>query len=291
MTPLTTQQEKAFQDQGFLVIPDALSPTHVSRLTTVLDAISKEKPEKIYNEADILGLRDEFLDMIDLPTVLPKVQQLLGRNIWVNHTHYNINPASPRGGSPRVVKDYGWHRDGGIIHEDLGLRAPLLSIKVGFYLTDISDIGHGETYIIQGSHQTGEKPPLPHEFPSSAHPILVKSGSAVFFDQRVIHSIRSPNPSPDTRHVIFIQYAFRWLSPVDAMTVAHLRNRCNPVRLQLLGLSTTTQNIDGAAGRSGRYHPSPHEVPLGLTYSQQCKKKLWQQFRWWKKQFMNKLSI
>ena len=290
MTPLTPQQEKEFHEQGYLIIPDALSPTHVSRLIGVLDEFSKQKPEKIYNEADILGLSDEFLDMIDLASVLPKIQHLLGRNIWVNHTHYNINPSSPHGDSNRVVKDYGWHRDGGVIHEDLGLRAPLLSIKVGYYLTDILETGRGETYIIQGSHQTGEKPPLPPDFPSSARPILVNSGSAVLFDQRVIHSIRSPNPSNITRHAIFIQYAYRWLSPVDAMTVGHLRNRCNSVRLQLLGLSTTTQNIDGAAGRSGRYHPSPHEVPLGLTYSQQCKKKLLQQFRWWKKQFVNKFG-
>ena len=291
MTPLTPEQEKEFQEHGFLVIPDALSPTHVSRLIKVLNEISKETPEKIHNEADILGLSDEFLDMIDLASVLPKAHHLLGRNIWVNHSHYNINPPSPLCDSKMVVKDYGWHRDGGVIHEDLGLRAPLLSIKVGFYLTDISEIGHGETYIIQGSHQTGEKPPLPQEFPASARPILVKSGSAVLFDQRVIHSIRSPNPSNIRRHVIFLQYAFRWLCPVDAMTVEHLRSRCNPVRLQLLGLSTTTQNIDGAAGRSGRYHPSPHEIPLGMTYSRQCKEKFLQQLRWWRKQFMNQVRV
>ena len=290
MTSLTPQQEKEFKEDGCLVIPDALSPAHVCRLTKVLNEISKDTPNKIYNEADILGLSNEFLDMIDLASVLPKVQHLLGRNIWVNHTHYNINPPNSPYDSNFVMTDYGWHRDGGAINADLPLPTPLLSIKVGFYLTDLSEIGRGETYIIPGSHQTGEKPPPPRELPFSARPIFVKPGTAVLYNQGVIHSLRSPNVSHITRHVIFIQYAFRWLCPVDAMTVDHLRTRCDPIRLQLLGLSTTTQTIDGAAGRSGRYHPSSHEIPLGKRLSQELKEKPIQQIRWWRKRLMNELG-
>ena len=290
MDQLTSQQQKEFQELGYLVIPDALSPAHVSRLIKVLNEFSKASPEKIYNEADILGLSDEFLDMIDLPSVLPKIQELLGSNIWVNHTHYNINPPTAPCTPSSMMTDYGWHRDGGAINSDLPPPAPLLSIKIGFYLTDLSEIGRGETYIIQGSHRTGETPPSPRDLPSSAHPIFVQPGTAVLYDRRVIHSIRSPNLSHITRKVIFIQYAFRWLCPVDAMTVDHLRSRCDPIRLQLLGLSGTTKNIDGAAGRSGRYYPSSDQVPLGKKLIHEFKKKLLEQLHWWKRRIMNKLG-
>ena len=78
----------------------------------------------------------------------------------------------------------------------------------------------------------------------------------------MIHSIRSDNTSDITRKVVFIQYAYRWMCPVDAMTVEHLRDQCDPIRLQLLGLSPNYNVIDGAAGRSARYHPRPQDVPL-----------------------------
>jgi hypothetical protein len=78
----------------------------------------------------------------------------------------------------------------------------------------------------------------------------------------MIHSIRSANTSDITRKVVFLQYAYRWMCPVDAMTVEHLRDRCDPVRRQLLGLSQNFNVIDGAQGRSARYHPRVQDLPL-----------------------------
>lgn len=279
MTQLTSEEKQQFEDLGYLAVPNALSSQQVSRLIAVMDELTRDEPGKIHNVADILGMNDEFLKLVDLPTVLPKVQKLLGENIWLNHSHFNINPPSAEKEIASIPNGYGWHRDGGTINVDVPPPAPLLSIKIGFYLTDLSEVGRGQTYLIKGSHRSGEKCPGPQEMPPSAFPLSVKPGTAVLYDRRSIHSIRSPNLSNITRRVIFIQYAFRWLCPVDAMTVEHLRDRCNSVQLQLLGLSSTYQTVDGARGRSGRYYPSTQDVHLGNKLTDN----LLRQFRWWRK--------
>jgi ectoine hydroxylase-related dioxygenase (phytanoyl-CoA dioxygenase family) len=116
--------------------------------------------------------------------------------------------------------------------------------------------------VIKGSHKSVEKPPQDSDLPSSAHPVCVSPGSALLFDRRMIHSIRSPNQSDLTRKAIFIQYAYRWMCPADAMTVEHLQGRCDAVRSQLLGLMPEHNVIDGAARRSSRYHPTRRDIPL-----------------------------
>ena len=262
---VTPEEVREFDELGCLVVEDALSREKVSRLVSALDNLTQHEPDRIHNTADILGLSDEFLDLIDLPTVLPKIRLFLGDNIWVNHSHFNVNPPPPAESKKNPDIDYGWHRDGGAINTDVPPPAPLLSIKVGFYLSDLSELGCGQTYFLGGSHKSGETLPDNHVLPPTAVPMCVKPGTAVIFDRRMIHSIRSLNTSPITRKAIFLQYAFRWLSPVDAMTVDSLRDRCSPARLQLLGLSAGYHTFDGAEGRSGRYYPTDLDVPIGKS--------------------------
>ena len=271
---VTPEETREFDELGCLVVEDALSREQVARLESALDSLTQHEPDRIHNIADILGLHNEFLDLIDLPTVLPKIRLFLGDNIWVNHSHLNVNPPQPRDAKKNSDIDFGWHRDGGAINTDVPPPAPLLSIKVGFYLSDLSEPGCGQTYIIGGSHKSGEPLPDNHDLPSTAVPVCVKPGTAVIFDRRMIHSIRSLNNSPITRKAIFIQYAFRWLSPVDAMTVESLRDRCSPARLQLLGLSAAYRTIDGAEGRSGRYYPTDLDVPIGRSAFSRIRRRL-----------------
>ena len=67
---------------------------------------------------------------------------------------------------------------------------------------------------------------------------------------------------------MFITYAYRWLAPLDAMTVDNLSGCSDPVRRQLLGFTATLQDTKeieaatGATGRSGRYYPRDTDAPL-----------------------------
>ncbi len=251
-----------FEKQGFVAIPAALSQQQVADLKSAIDKLTAYSPDKIHNVADIFGKHDAFLQLLDLPTILPAVTELMGTNIWVNHSHFNANPASREKDVSSFDNGYGWHRDGGAIHQDLPWPPPLLALKVGYYLTDLTAPGSGQTYFIGNSHKTGERTPDRYDLPDSAFPLMVKPGTAILFDRRLIHSIRSANYSGTKRYAIFVQYAYRWMAANDSMSVSHLRRKLNPVQQQLLGLTTSITSVDGARGRSGRYYPSKAELPL-----------------------------
>ena len=259
---ISDSARETFERQGYITIPDALSAQQVAHLCSAIDELTARDPDKIHNVADIFGKHDAFLELLDLPTVLPTVTELLGTNIWVNHSHLNANPATDTTDVSEFDNGYGWHRDGGAIHKDLPWPPPLLSIKIGFYLTDLMEPGCGQTYFIRDSHNTGERTPSAQELPDSAFPMMCKAGTAVLFDRRLIHSIRSANYSGNKRRVIFTQYAFRWMAAVDPMNVDHMRRKCNPVQRQLLGMTTKVRTIDGAQGRSGLYYPGQEDLPL-----------------------------
>lgn len=251
-----------FEELGYMAIPDALSGQQVTDLKSAIDSLTGGAPDRIHNVADIFSRHDAFLQLLDLPTVLPAVTELLGTNIWVNHSHFNANPATEERDIAAFDNGYGWHRDGGAIHQDLPWPPPLLALKVGYYLTDLTEPGSGQTYFIRDSHKTGEKTPGKNELPESAFPMTVKAGTAVLFDRRLVHSIRSANYSGAKRHAIFIQYAFRWMAANDSMTVRGLRRKLNPVQRQLLGMTARATSIDGAQGRSSRYYPRKADLPL-----------------------------
>lgn len=254
-----TQDERAFfEENGYLVVHDALTQEQVERLNGALnrcehDATNTNQPR---NREDILGMDEAFVELIDAPPVFAKICGLLGWNICVNHTHYNIRPPH----CDVAGFSYLWHRDGGVVHMDLQGRVPLMAVKVGFYLTDLSRPGMGQTYVIPHLHTArlqniGPNDPPPPE----AVPLVVPAGSAVLFRQGVHHSKGSPNVSDVVRKAVFIQWAFRWLRPMDRMTVDPLRDRVtDPVRRQLLGL--IPNRFDPTAEE--RYYPIPSDIPL-----------------------------
>ena len=108
--------------------------------------------------------------------------------------------------------------------------------KVGYYLTDVSEPGRGNTLILPGSHLQNEIECEQNgrASPEGAEPLCVPAGSAMILDRRTWHS-RSANQSDMTRKVIWYGYSYRWLRPKDEMTVEHLFQQLDPIRRQLLG--------------------------------------------------------
>lgn len=252
---------KFLEEDGFLVIPDAVPPDHVERACRAVDLHAARLADPRYpnvNIADALGLDPAFLELIDLPKVLPKIWALLGWNIWVHHSHFNRNP--PGAPAPTGAPfEYFWHRDGGAIHRDLAGPAPLLLAKVAFYLTEVGR-EDGPTWVVKGSHLTPDLP-ASASLPAEAFPIEARPGTAVIYHNRLVHSLQSPNSGARTRRAVFIQYGYRWMAGMDPNTVAHLAGSLSEVRRQLCGLAHTWS--DGQAkGRSGRYYPRAPDVPL-----------------------------
>jgi len=268
---LLTQEERThFEKQGYLYVPNALSSQKIEHLTNAVDKIHNNalasgiaKLDTHWGFSNFLDKDDAFLDLIDLPTTFPKVWGILGWNIFLYHAHMHIKPPA----QPDAQDRDGWlewHQDSGRVNIEMETHPrPRLSLKVAYFLTDVSEPGRGNFYIRPGSHYSDV--PLPeHEIsrdprentaddiPKDAMPVCVEPGTAVLFDRRLWHS-RSPNTSDMNRKALFYGYGYRWIRPKDDMTVEHLYERCDPIRRQLLG---------DAVKNNGRYVPTDEDVPL-----------------------------
>ena len=254
---ISRSEKNFFNKNGYLIIENALNKKELHRLNSI--TMQHTNGEDFSNHLDILALDPAFLQLTVNPVVLPKICGLLGWNIYVNHTHFNVRPPN------ESSHDYhfAWHSDGGTISSDVNGVMPLTAIKVGFYLTDLSPHHRGQTYIIPKSVTDG-KPALKHlgemeEPPPEAKPVFLKAGSALLFQQGTIHSQGSPNLSLETRRTVFIQWAYRWMQPVDTMTVAPLEGQVeNPLIRQMLGFNKPRPK----SRLSSFYYPFDEDLPL-----------------------------
>ncbi|MCB0186790.1 MAG: phytanoyl-CoA dioxygenase family protein, partial [Caldilineaceae bacterium] len=204
---------------------------------------------------DFIGKDEIFLELLDCPTTIAKVWGILGWNLQLYHSHMIISPPNPAG--PELMKKrFGWHQDSGRLNrEGETTPQPRISLKVPFFLTDTTELGRSNMYVVPGSHLQNkiDFPADGVSNPPDALAISVKPGTAVFFDRRIWHS-SSPNASDVPRKVLFYGYSYRWLRPRDDMSVAHYLDRCDPIQQQLLGVSHS--------GGHGYSSPKEDDVPL-----------------------------
>ena len=267
---LTEEEKNHFEEQGYLYVPNALPPDIVGQLTHAVDtlhnkalAAGRATPGSPWGWSDFLREDDALLGLVDWPRTLPKVWGILGWNIYLYHAHMHVKPPAP----PDAKEGEGWlewHQDSGRVNLELETTPrPRLSLKVAYFLTDVSEPGRGNFYIRPGSHLSDM--PVPEneisrdpreqtadDVPKDAMPVCVEPGTAVLFDRRLWHS-RSPNHSLLTRKALFYGYGYRWIRPKDEMTVEPLYERCDAIRRQLLG---------AAVRNNGRYVPTEEDVPL-----------------------------
>jgi ectoine hydroxylase-related dioxygenase (phytanoyl-CoA dioxygenase family) len=252
------EQAAQFDEQGMLIIKNAVPSEAIERVTAASDAIVAAegprgrwfgKPASMKKRVEYRGLfnlDERYMDLLTPPTVFPLIVRILGANLHMMssqllYAHPNQEPKASNGG---------WHRDLIGSSEDLGYdNTPRMAIRVGYYLSDVSRVGSGITLFVPGSHKLKE--PLPLE-PGSDDPERwvrpeIQPGDAVLWENRTFHAPEI-NTSPNVRKAVMIQYGYRWVKPVDY--VAHppqLLDRCDPVTRQLL--DSGDFNDDGSMTR------------------------------------------
>ncbi len=255
---LTDEERQTFEETGILAVEDALSPVQVAALTAAADRVFEGKlseghdPRTALFYPNFIPDSPLFADLVDYAKVLPKVWGILGWNIYLYHAHLIVTPPS---GKPQDDQTFGWHQDSGRVNLEMESHPrPRLSLKVAYFLSDTSQPGRGNFWVVPGSHlhDTLERLAGGVGQPAGAVPVLAKPGTAVFFDRRLWHSA-SPNWSDITRKVLFYGYGYRWIRTKDDMTVQALWERCDPIRRQLLGASVNS---------NGYYSPTDADVPL-----------------------------
>jgi ectoine hydroxylase len=255
---LTEQERQTFEQTGLLIIEDALSPEQVKDLTAIVDRIYERKLQEGHDGSKALFypnfIPDDpaFANLVDYEKILPKVWGILGWNIYLYHAHLIVTPPS---GQDKNDRTFGWHQDSGRVNYEMESHPrPRLSLKVAYFLSDVSQPDRGNFWVVPNSHlqDSMDRPADGVGQLEGAVPVCVKPGSAVFFDRRLWHAA-SPNWSDITRKVLFYGYGYRWIRTKDDMTVSQLWSDSDPIRRQLLG--------DGV-NCNGYFTPTDDDVPL-----------------------------
>jgi ectoine hydroxylase-related dioxygenase (phytanoyl-CoA dioxygenase family) len=243
---LQPEQRKSFDDDGFLVVRNALSAGQVAALIESGDRLAGSfltkgavpgKPD--YNLLDLRPglLREQPLyDLVTHPTTVPLVVQLLTPNIHLHSTALIYKRPAPDTPPFR----FGYHRDIRI-PRDLGHTSlPRVGIKVCYCLTDFHERDSGMTLLVKGSHRRieplqmrqGEIDPIDSEICD----LTLNAGDAVIFENRIFHT-GSPNRSDRCSRQILYGYSYRWMTPEIYLDNRNRRDLidADPVTTQLLG--------------------------------------------------------
>jgi ectoine hydroxylase len=258
---MTTEQRSAFERDGYLVIQGALDPDEAERCVSIVDGLYERHREAGLLPADrtlhhlsAVHACPSLAPLVDHPRIFGLIWSLLGWNMHVYHSHIDVHPPA----AAETPFRFEWHQDGGRQNRELETDPrPRLSVKVAYWLSDVSRPGRGNFKVVPGSHTLNriDGPPrrdVPWPDPPGAVEITAAPGDALLFDRRVWHA-RSENRSEITRKAVFFAYTYRWIRTRDAVPgpAAPLTS----VQRQLLGVLADADG-DHAWGHD------PARVPL-----------------------------
>jgi ectoine hydroxylase-related dioxygenase (phytanoyl-CoA dioxygenase family) len=244
---LTPEQRRSFADDGFLVVPNALSKEKMDALVEASDRLAQpllRKPElkgrPEFNHLDLRpGLLKEeaLLKLVDNGSTVPLVVQLMSPNIHLHSTTL-IYKRSEEPDAPTFRR--GWHRDIRI-PRDLGHEnLPMVGMKICYCLTDFHEPNSGMTLMARGSHRKqtalGLRKDAVDPVDVEVCDLRLNAGDAFIFENRIFHTA-TPNRSNRTSKVLMYGYSYRWMKPEIYLEVPDkaLLSKAGPVARQLLG--------------------------------------------------------
>ena len=218
---MTDEQRDHFDQQGFLIVEDALDSAMLDRMVAAgdrVDAREREKqglgPGQLMNKFRTIVEDDAFIELLDLPKTFPLIWDILGWNVQHYISHLIYYPA----GAARQCRFEDRRLAPGrrpAPYRKWSAPIPGFPLKVAFWLTDTREPDRGGIRIVPGSHKRDIPP---DRWPESGNgeskasgledmmQVRVKAGTAVLFDRRLWHS-RGLNTSDTTRKVLFLGYS------------------------------------------------------------------------------------
>jgi ectoine hydroxylase-related dioxygenase (phytanoyl-CoA dioxygenase family) len=240
---LTSEQRAFFEDNGYLVIENALSREECDTYVELIDRLDRRhRDEHGLDQDAFVEIRDAlskehgFLPLITQSTAFPLVVELMGPNIQLNTSHTMVRPPQPPD-TAATFKRIDWHRDGAPDMQAVHGTMPWLYTKIGYFPTDLSEEEMGNLRVIPGSHKLADRPPIHPDAidPVGAIEVRTNPGDAIVFQQRLWHSV-GPNRSGVTRKNVYVGYCYRWVKPLDYLTPdPALLDGASPIERQLLG--------------------------------------------------------
>ena len=245
--PLTAEQRRAFAEDGFLVVRNALDRERIEQLLSEADDLAAPflgkpviagKPE--YNHLDLrrgLLKKKALLSLVAHSPAVSLVVQLLSPNIHLHST--TVIYKRPETSDAPVFRR-GWHRDIRMARDFGHKNLPLAGIKICYCLTDFPQPESGMTLLARGTHLRSEplriRKGAVDPIDAEVCDLQLNAGDALLFENRIFHTA-APNRSERTSKVVIYGYAYRWLKPEVYLESPDERQllETDPITRQLLG--------------------------------------------------------
>jgi len=223
----TAAERFFFDNNGYLVLEDFLSLSHVEALRAALaKTVAHRRSARYQREHEpafaerlegantrIFHLLDEdplFLYLLDYEPIMAYVRGLFNEMPHLHSTDAfcEVEKSASHG--------LGWHIDGiqeGFRH--LGWPIPLLQLKVGYYLSDMSEEGQGNLTLVPGSHKALCKPEPEDlqraELFAGAVQVCGRPGTAFLFHNAVWHTPGPWTRAEGRREMLYYGYEHPWM--------------------------------------------------------------------------------
>ena len=194
------EQVEFFAEEGFIVVPEALSAHEVELINEITDrhlvdskSLWRGDPAGRKQALNILLACPELDFTMRPPRLLPLMEMIMGPELCADEHSLMIRAANPSGPT-----ECGWHRDGGCEGGEPPYYARFLSVV--FYLTDVDDTTHTFS-VIPASAQTDRPLPLEDYDMATAQHLVGAAGTAILVNPFSFHAGNVRNTTAERRTI------------------------------------------------------------------------------------------
>ena len=167
--PLTAEQLKTFDEDGYLFLPDCFSEEEVALLRAEAEEIYREDRQEVWREKSgaprtafaAHTYNEAFRRLGAHPRLVEPVEQLFGEPLYMHQ--FKINAKAPFDGEL-----WQWHQDYGIWARDDGMPEPR-AMNISVFLDEVMPF-NGPLMFIPRSHKAACWPPS-HDTATTSYPI------------------------------------------------------------------------------------------------------------------------
>ena len=214
-TPEATRSPRhEFETNGYVLLRSWLPETDLTEVTSECRRLIATAKESETDEAGIpgrvtvqgaVGRSRRLRDLLLCSRAAELFEGLFGHDYSLHFSQVMQRPCSEIDTTP-------WHRDGPMASDrflDLGNPPPLMTLRLGIFLSDCSAPSSGELEIVPGSHRSVLEP----GDTASGDSMMTRAGDAVVFHNAVLHRVR-PNQGDSTLRLYF-GVGYPWMRPWD----------------------------------------------------------------------------
>ena len=211
------EQLEFFKENGYLVVPDALSTEEVRSINAAIDRDLIENPVmwidrgqmgRCQNVHALLACPEMDVTMRP-PTLMPLMNAIMGKDICAEEHSVMLRAPNPDGDT-----ECRWHRDANRENRS-DAEPPYYTryLSVVYYLTNVDDTTHTFS-VLPGTAQSTELHPLEAYDLSTAQHLVGPAGTGILFNASTFHAgnVRRTTSERRTIHIYCGRTTDRYLS-------------------------------------------------------------------------------